>query len=71
MERPGGPGHPGGLSGPADPQQGIPVNLTDLYQMIGEREVVRVLQQKRITELEQEVLTLRHQLAGRAVAGGS
>lgn len=66
MERAGGARHAN-----LDPQP-IPVSLTDLYQMIGEREVLRHMQQKRITELMEENAQLRSMLvADTRPAGGS
>lgn len=56
MERAGGARHTG-----VDPAP-IPVSLIDLYQMIGEREVLRHMQQKRITELMEENAQLRQLL---------
>lgn len=35
--------------------QGIPINLQDLYMLIGEREVIRYLQQKEVEKLNQQI----------------
>lgn len=50
----------------------IPVNLNDLYMLIGEREVIRYLQQrelerrnKQIVEMSEEITNLRQQLNGK------
>lgn len=52
-------------------EQPIPVNLEDLYKMIGEREVVRYLQQKRIVELMTENEQLRQKSSEHATAANA
>lgn len=46
-------------------QDRMPIQLEDLYLIIGEREVIRFLQQKQIMEMSKEIERLRQELNGK------